>query len=310
MSGTPSQQNNRGVWLLAGASVIIVVGALVSRVERTAPHAVEAGADVESSLITARVTSQEPVAQAQIAAGESNVDRLVRHLRETLTNHDGAATELAGRNEWRQLLKEDASAALRLFAEVSDRDQRARLLPLLVTEWAKVDGANALGWAAQLTDPLERYVALCAGCRGLAESDPKAAVEVADRQFSGEQHDTILPELGRQWANQNLDDAMAWARNRAADESRDKLFLEIALVAAESSPEKGARITAEYIAPGATQTAAALSVLDRWAQSDFAAATAWINQFPASTTRDQGVLHLGRVAFYRTQQPTGAVSPR
>jgi hypothetical protein len=298
-------------WFLIGALMVVgSCGTILLRGFRTS-ESVTAKPDAESLAPDSRTISsgRTPMVLPELVTPESDTERLLRLVREKLAESNRTTIDLVGGPEWEQLLKADASAAMRLLEQISDRSQREQLLPILLKQWVKIDGTNAFHWAAQLPDPSERQIALRAGCLGLAESDPKVAIEIADRLFAGEQREVLLQAVGHQWAVQNLDDAMSWAKLRPPDESRDKLFLEMALVAAESAPEKGAQIAAEHISPGTAQSTAALSVLNRWVQVDFTSAAAWVNQFPESQMRDQAVLHLGRAAYYQSQQKLSGAAP-
>jgi hypothetical protein len=307
MGASPQSEVRMRRWFLIGALVVIGIGTIMLVDIGTSDNVKETSSEVESASDPLAISSDRaPMVLPELSTVESNTDRLVRLIRERLAELNGS---LIGSQEWSQLLNEDISAAVRLFEALSDRSQREQLLPSLLKHWVKLDGSSALHWAVQLPDPSEREIALRAGCIGLAESDPKVAVEVVDRLFAGDHREVMLQAVGRLWAVQNLDDAMSWAKTHPHGESRDKLFLEMALVAAESVPEKGAQIAAEYISPGTTQTTAALSVLDRWAQGDFAASTAWANRFPESQARHQAMLRLGRVAFYQSQQQPSGTAP-
>lgn len=297
--------------ILIAVMGIGVCGLSLSRVFRVTDVTPEKAPDIElSSSDPVSVASPERSASA---AGkgitESNTDRLVWLIREGLASSDNSATILVCGNEWIELLKTDTASALGLFKEVADRSQREQLLPLLLKECLKSDVLNALNWAAQLPDASERNLALRSGLTELAESNPAKAAEMTEQFYSGGQKEIIFQEIGRQWATQNLDEAVVWAKARPSDENRDKLFLEMVLVAAKSNPEQAAQITVANILPGVIQATAALSVVDEWAQTDFAAATEWVNQFPECQTRDQAVLHLGRMAFYQSQRSSFEPTP-
>ena len=136
----------------------------------------------------------------------------------------------------------------------------------------------------------------------MAPENPKEALEIAEREFGGERAELTLRSLSREWAMKDLESALTWVSSRGPGEGRDGLFYEMALSAAARDPQRGARIVAEQISPGPIQSAAALAVLDEWAQSDLVAASEWMSQFPSGQTRDHAMLHLGRMAFYQSGQ--------
>ncbi len=239
---------------------------------------------------------------APVSSAELSPNDLAWLIREKLADDDGATRELVCSNEWMALWEADASTARELFEEISNPVQRERLLEFFAEELVKLDGSNAVLWAESLSDSSERKLALKLVCSTLVKSDPQRAIQVADREFVGEQHELMLREISHRWALQNLDEALSWAELRSPDENRDKLLLEIALAASESDPARAAEITADHISPGAIQGVAALSILDQWAQSDFASASDWLSRFPEGNVRDQAVLHLGHMAFYETRR--------
>ncbi|MGC3960999.1 MAG: hypothetical protein QM813_24630 [Verrucomicrobiota bacterium] len=277
----------------------------LTKILRTADAASEKATAIElvSSDAASVVSPELPPKSGGSGMAESNTERLKRLIREGLTSQDDSATELVSSNEWVELLSADSFSALKLFEEVVDRSQREQVLQLLLKEWVKFDVTNALNWAAQCSDPSERSLASRSGLTGLAASDPAKAVAMTEQLFDGEQREIMFQEIGRQWAAQNLDEALTWAQARTPDENRDRLLLEMVLVAAKSDPAQAAQITVAHISPGVIQATAALSVVDQWARSDFAAAIEWVNQFPESQTRDHAVLHLGRMAFYQSWRP-------
>lgn len=240
---------------------------------------------------------------------EANADRLMRLIRECLKSSPGSPSESECSPEWIELINTDVSAALDIWEEIEEPSLRDHWLAFVARHWARIDGDKALNWATQLSDVGSRDIAVRSALAGLGETKPREAVRFAERLLTGELREVMLQEIGRLWATQNLDEAVAWAQARPPDDNRDKLFLEMVLATAAANPEQAARIAVEHISPGVIQANAALSVVACWAQTDFPAATTWVNRFPEGQARDHAVLQLGRAAFYQAWRPALEFSP-
>lgn len=150
---------------------------------------------------------------------------------------------------------------------------------------AAVDEALALlernlDRAAQISDENERDRLLVAACLHWADFDPANALALVrelglDRVFS-----TGSDAIIQKWAATNFRAALAWANREPAGEQRDHLMARLAFAQAQSRPAEAARLIEAQIQPGPAQAEATISVLHQWALRDFGGALAWVDRLP------------------------------
>jgi hypothetical protein len=187
-------------------------------------------------------------------------------------------------------------------AEESDRDVAAppeRSLDEL-RGWALQEPHAAMAWAAQEPNSDDRDEVLSAACFQIAQEDPAQAVALAE-MFNLTNHAT-LANLAQQWAEQDLNKALAWAEAKPSGEVREQLFKRIALVWSQSDPANAASLVVERIPAGPEQNEAAMSVLHQWSLRDLQGAMAWVRLFPEGDLRDRALEELAGTENYRTDR--------
>ncbi len=204
--------------------------------------------------------------------------------------------------------------------------------------WANLAGAlsdrssprAALEWAQGLEDEATRLKALPEIFSRMAVQDPAAAArEVLDLPSGASREDSVS-RVGNQWAQNNFDDAMAWARGLngkdresalgavltqgaphqpgaaahqygdllagmpAGEKPADSLVGAAATIAgayfAEDQEKAAAWVTA--LPQEDARTAAARAIAEQWSQYDAPSASEWIGTLPVGKARDEAVKSL------------------
>lgn len=175
--------------------------------------------------------------------------------------------------------------------------------------WAREFPAEALKWLRSAPEGGQRIaIAEIAGPE-LAQTDPAAAVRLAEDCLGDGTHNEaqyLLDNLAQQWAEKDMPSASVWALAKPVGEQRDRLLQRIAIVDAKTNPEQAARLIVEQMEPGPTQDEAAISVLHQWVHRDAPAALAWAEAFPTGDLRDRAIEEVrNAIAFSSENKPQG-----
>lgn len=162
--------------------------------------------------------------------------------------------------------------------------------------WAAADPGAATVWADQRPDPVQRRETLQAVCFKIAESDPRAAMDMAET-FGLDDEQDVVENLIAQWSATDPDGALAWAARRDPGEARDALVGRVAFALASSRPADAARLVEQSMTPGAAQADTVAALIQRWSVDDASAARAWAVHLPAGPLR------------VRARQELAALSP-
>jgi hypothetical protein len=143
--------------------------------------------------------------------------------------------------------------------------------------WSAEDYEAELQWAARISDPEDRAIAIETGLRFLQNTDPARAAQAA---LEAGLSPHVTADLTLQWAWRDLPAATAWVERQPDGVSRDEMNASIALVLGATDPARAADAVAGGIPPGPLQEQAAFGVLQNWMASDPDGARAWVNLFP------------------------------
>ena len=190
----------------------------------------------------------------------------------------------------------DAPAAGKLAESLAPATSRDQVLSRVAQIWAGKDPAGALAWAAQLSDTNELRSTLADVLFRMAQADPVKAIAAA-QQYPASVGE-VMASVAQQWADKDLPAALAWAGNQPAGTQRDQIMARIAFVESKTAPEAAGTLIVTQMQPGAIQNEAAISVLYQWIQTDFDAASAWVNQFPESPLKARALAELEGYRIY------------
>jgi hypothetical protein len=241
--------------------------------------------------------------------------------------HATVAEALAGRNP------EEAMDYLKEHPIDDPAHEAWARLARSITDQASPE--KALEWARGLEDEVTRRKALPEIFSLMAASDPAAAARAVLDLPAGSSREESLARIGGQWAGNNFEDALGWARGLSGKDRESALgavlnqgaphqptsaatqydslladvpagqkpadsFLSAAATIAGAyfaeDQSKAAAWVASLPQPDA-QAAAAQRLAEQWAQYDAPAASEWIGTLPTGKARDQAVGALvGRIA--------------
>jgi thioredoxin-like negative regulator of GroEL len=166
-------------------------------------------------------------------------------------------------------------------------------------EWARNYPAEAAAWLTNAPDGKQRLAIAEIVCSELAQTNPAAAVTLAESCVGGGTNavaQSLLDNLAQQWAAQDMQAASAWALAKPAGEQRDGLLQRIAIVESQANPADAARLIVQQMQSGTVRNEAAISVLYQWAHQDAAAAMAWAESFPPGNLRERAINEVKNVS--------------
>lgn len=189
---------------------------------------------------------------------------------------------------WTDVTPEEASAWLGLLPT----DQQLALLDDVAVPWANGDSINAMNWARSLPDDAVRRQALATVAGEVIRSQPLMALKMAIDLPAGPQQDDLIRRGAMQWASEDADSAVAWIKEIPAGDLRNQAMSGAAVVWSASEPVPAANLALDELPPGRLLDDTVISIVQRWAQKNPAAATAWVEQFPAGSLRDTAMENL------------------
>lgn len=242
------------------------------------PIAIETDLDLQSEEIELAV---EKVAPADVPAALAAL---------------GAQTGPAA-TEMRQLLvrrwaERDVAAAATWATQLPEGAPRNQALEQVAIAWAETDLDDATAWLRDLPDGEGKHLATLSTAYEAARTDPLVALELASKLPASPARDELLVHAVSQWATADFAAAAGWAGQIPEADLRQNLLSSIAVAASAENASAAAGFIASSLAPGETQTRAAVSITQRWTQSAPQDAAAWIAQFPDLPVRDAAVENL------------------
>lgn len=159
---------------------------------------------------------------------------------------------------------------------VTEPDEQSLLLSELIDRLAALDTAEAIEFL-NAQEPSEMLLELgTLFMRRLAEKNPGSAAQMA-LQLKEPNRTNALNGVAIGWANQQLDEAIAWAKELPDGESKRSIQRSIAYEAARSDPMKAINLVASQPSSSARDLVLIQSVA-QWATTDPAAAANWAFQ--------------------------------
>ncbi len=144
--------------------------------------------------------------------------------------------------------------------------------------------------AAEITSPKERDQALQEIIWDALELDPDLAQEGFQQLTSGSpERNQFIQHFALRLAEASFEQAVEWAASLENEQEKSLAYNHIALVLAESEPEKAAQMLSDSGIPGRDFDVAVVQVAQRWAANSPAAAAAWVSLFDDSEARRAGL---------------------
>ncbi len=189
-----------------------------------------------------------------------------------------------------------------------DYAYRDAAIGAVLGSWARRDPARVLGLISGLKTRLgaERAWRLVVGAT--ASVAPAETMRVVSELPGGRLKEELAGPLGREWAGQDPQGALAWALSVPAGQAQVEAMAGVFEGWAGSDP-KTAALAAAGLPPGEGRSKALEKVAGRYAQSDPAAALIWLNALPLDHARDeatQAFLERGLPEHFRNLSPAAA----
>jgi len=227
---------------------------------------------------------------------------LIRQIKDALNSGNPGDQEMIFTNQLSALINADPWAAAQFAESLPAGLSRTDVMRVIVQNWSESNPGDSAKWVSQLADSNERNTVLSCLCFQVARADPKSAIQILEQQgIDDDRRKGMLGNLAQQWASQDLPAALAWAGNYGG-EDKDNLVAQIALAECKTDPAGAATLIARQISPGAVQDETALSIVNQWAQTDVAAVTSWVDEFPAGELHDQAIAQIDRIAAHSHAQ--------
>lgn len=148
---------------------------------------------------------------------------------------------------------------------------------------------TTLNEAGKIEKPEARDKALAEVAWNALELDPELARE-AFQQLPADSAEKIrlIQHSAMRLAEQNVDEALAWAATLGSERESAAAYGQIALFLAETDPQRAANLLSESGVAGRAMDVATVEVIQRWAAKSPPDAAAWVELFPPGAAREAG----------------------
>lgn len=148
----------------------------------------------------------------------------------------------------------------------------------------------ALKTAESIESPAVREKALADVAWSALEIDPELAREAFQQlPADGTEKLRLIQHYAMRLAEHDPDEAIAWAATLGTELEIAQAYGHIALVLAESNPERAANLLSDTGLGGHGFDVVVVQVLQRWAARTPSAAAAWVALFPPGPAREAGI---------------------
>ncbi len=149
---------------------------------------------------------------------------------------------------------------------------------------------SALEQAKLISAPEERDKTVAAIVWENLELDPELALEAFQQLAPGSRERIrLIQHFAMRLAEQDIEDAVKWASTLENPEEISLAYGKIALVLAETDPERAANLISESGMAGREFDVALVQVIQRWAESEPSDAAAWVVLFDPGEARSAGL---------------------
>lgn len=144
--------------------------------------------------------------------------------------------------------------------------------------------------AAEIESPAAREKAIADVAWNALETDPDLAVE-AFRQLPTDSAEKIrlIQHYSMRLAEQNPDEALAWAATLGSEMEKSAAQSQIALALAETNPLRAANLLSESGIVSREFDVAVVQVIQRWAAKSPPDTAGWVALFPPGPARETGI---------------------
>lgn len=144
--------------------------------------------------------------------------------------------------------------------------------------------------AKEIETPVAREKVLADVAWSALEIDPDLASEAFHQLTAGSTEKIrLIQHYAMRLAEQNPDEALAWAATVGTEQEITAAKSQIALVISEADPQRAASLLSDTGIAGHEFDVAAVQVLQRWTAQSAPDAAAWASSFPPGAARKAGI---------------------
>ena len=144
--------------------------------------------------------------------------------------------------------------------------------------------------AREVASPEQREAAIARIAWDALDLDPELAREAFQHlSVDSPERIRLIQHFAMTLADQNIDEALQWADALGSEKEIAAARCQIALVLADSEPERAASLLSESAIAGREFDVAVVQILQHWAASNPPAAAAWVAMFPPGASRAAGI---------------------
>jgi copper(I)-binding protein len=256
-----------------GAGVLIVVGAIALKMSARQPG--QLGNDARRTVADRVSESSRTAAEHAVSAADSSKPRKetsAPFVPETPTDES-------------RFYAQHCTSTLAALRLEPDLDARERMLTDLAAWMEGRDPTTGLDFLTRqepseiIADLQERLLQLWAG------KDAPAAATAA-LKIGGHNAREALETVLRTWAEERLNEAIAWVNQMPEGAEKQTALLSLALTAARTEPETAVALASD-LPSSPERDEMILHAASQWAASDPASASAWAREIQESSLRDQ-----------------------
>jgi DNA-binding transcriptional regulator YbjK len=272
-------------FVLAAAVLAMAVGTgVLCRIDRSSRMQASADSVATPAALARREPShvaspREYAAEGGAGDAAESLDISPASLVESLVSAQASMTpderELVIADLLARLVEIDGQAAARFAELVTEPHLREVCLRVVAQRWTHVDAGATTSWAAALGDTRERNQAMLNVVLEVAQSDPRRAVLMLERQFMADVPAGVLEGVLQQWAERSYEDALAWSETLPPGARRDLVLQRLVFVRANQNPVDAARLAEEAFADSDKRVDALASIALSWGSRDLTSAQEW-----------------------------------
>lgn len=144
--------------------------------------------------------------------------------------------------------------------------------------------------ATDIESPATREKAIADVAWNALETDPDLALEAFLQLPTGSMEKIrLIQHYAMRLAEQDPDEALAWAATLGAEVEVSAAYSQIALTLAETDPRRAANLLSEYGIAGREFDVTAVQVVQRWAAQSPPDSAEWLGSFPPGPVRETGI---------------------
>ena len=184
----------------------------------------------------------------------------------------------------RRWAEADPKSASEWAEHLSQGPIRREAMLQVAIAWGSSDPSNGARWVTSIPSDSNKAPVTIAFSYEAARENPTIALQVVGELEPSAERDQALEYAVSQWAGMDASVAAAWALQVPEPALSQRLVAAAAIVAAERDPLAAAMLVVTNLGPGDEQNRAAVSVVQRWAQTSPQAAADWVAKFPDTPT--------------------------